>query len=211
MNKIIYDIFNHNPIIPVVKINDQTKVMEMIQALKDGGINIIEVTMRTDNALEIINTIAKNHSDILVGAGTILNTTQYQMAIDNGAKFIISPGSTFKLLEFASRYNDIAYIPGAITPTEIMMASEYELKYLKYFPAEANNGISNLKNFASVFPHIKFCPTGGITLDNYQQYLSLPNVVAIGTSLIVTDEYLKQNNYSEITKIATKFSSTCAK
>ncbi len=204
------DIFNHNPIIPVVTINDHTKAIDMIHALKDGGINIIELTLRTDNALSIIKTIAKKCPDIIIGAGTVLNKQQFTMAVDHGARFIISPGLTPNLIEFATKqYNEIAYIPGAISPTEVMIALEYGLEYLKFFPAEANNGLNNLKNLATVFPQVKFCPTGGINLENVNNYLNLANVVAIGTSTIIIDEYLQNNNYQQITKIAKEFSDKC--
>lgn len=209
MNKILQQIFSHHPIIPVVKINDITKAIDIIHALNEGGINIIEITLRTDNAISIINKIAKNCPNTLIGAGTVLNTSQFKLATDNGAQFIISPGLTQNLINFADKYPNVAFIPGAISPSEIMLAIEHGLNYLKFFPAEANNGLSNLKNFAPVFPQVKFCPTGGINLQNCINYLQLPNVSSFGTSIIVTEELITTNNFTQITKLAKEFCLLC--
>jgi 2-dehydro-3-deoxyphosphogluconate aldolase/(4S)-4-hydroxy-2-oxoglutarate aldolase len=207
--EILNQISSRHKIIPVVKMNDVDKTIDVIHALNEGGINIIEVTLRTQNALTIINRISQNCPNTLIGAGTVLNEFQFESAINNGAKFIISPGITPSLIKSANKYHNVAFIPGTISPSEIMFALEHELNYLKFFPAEANNGLSNLKNFFSVFPQVKFCPTGGINLQNCYNYLQLPNVMSIGTSTIITDEYLQTNNFSQIAKLAKEFCLLC--
>ena len=211
MNKIniLSQIFSQHRIIPVIKINDIEKAVAVVHALNEGGINIVEITLRTENALAIINKIAQKCPETLIGAGTILNTNQFELAVDNGAQFIISPGLTLSLIEFANKYPNIAFIPGVISPSEIMFALEHNLNHLKFFPAEANNGLNNLKNFAPVFPQVKFCPTGGINLQNCINYLQLPNVTSFGTSVIVTEELIKNSNFNQISKLARDFCLLC--
>lgn len=194
-------LFQHNKIIPVIVLNDVNKAVSIARALLLGGISIMEVTLRTPNALAIIKTIAQEVPEMIVGAGTVLNDEQYHRAVDHDAKFIVSPGLTGKLAAVHLTY-DIPFLPGAVTPSEIMQALLLGFKYLKFFPSESYNGCSTLKSLASPFSEVKFCPTGGINLDNMQKYLSLPNVVGVGCSFLVTDELVKQNNFNQITVAA---------
>ncbi len=193
-------IFSQHKLIPVLVLNDITKAIPIAKALLEGGIKIIEVTLRTPNALNIIETLNHKIPEMLIGAGTVLNEDQYHLAVKHGAKFIVSPGLTHNLIQVSHNY-DIPFIPGAITPTEIMSAIDNGLYNLKFFPAENYNGYAVLKSFLNIFPKVKFCPTGGINLDNAAKYLSLGNVAAIGCSFIVTDELVKNNQFNQITDL----------
>ena len=194
-------LFTQNKVVPVVVLNDINKSIDLANALKAGGISVIEVTLRTPNALQIIEKLANDVPDVTVGAGTVLSEDQYHMAIKHGAKFIVSPGLSDDLINVKCDY-DAPFIPGCITPTEVLKASKAGFTHLKFFPSESYNGLSALKSMASVFPHVKFCPTGGITLDNAEKYLKLPNVAGIGCSFVVTDELVKNNQFDKITQLA---------
>jgi 2-dehydro-3-deoxyphosphogluconate aldolase/(4S)-4-hydroxy-2-oxoglutarate aldolase len=193
------ELFKQNRIIPVVVINEINKAEAVVSALIEGGITAIEVTLRTTNALEIIHLLAKKFPQMLVGAGTVLSDNDYHKAAGNGAKFIVSPGLSYELAKTSGDYT-IPFIPGAITPTEIINAYNLGFTHLKLFPAQSFNGIELLKSLSSPFPNIKFCPTGGINMDNIKQYLTLPNVAAVGCSFIVSADIIKNEDYKQITQ-----------
>ncbi|MCC2624931.1 MAG: 2-keto-3-deoxy-phosphogluconate aldolase [Burkholderiales bacterium] len=197
------ELLTNNTFIPVVVLDDISKAVPLAQALLAGGVKTMEITLRTKNALAIIETISKEVPDMLVGAGTVLNFDQYHLSIKHGAKFIVSPGLTNGLIE-TSRDYDAPFLPGAVTPTEVMLALEHGFNYLKFFPAENYNGVGTLKAFASVFSQVKFCPTGGITLDNAKNYLSLSNVLAVGCSFLAPTDLIKNNDFAAITELASK-------
>jgi 2-dehydro-3-deoxyphosphogluconate aldolase/(4S)-4-hydroxy-2-oxoglutarate aldolase len=197
------ELLNNNTFIPVVVLDDINKAVPLAGALLAGGIKIMEVTLRTKNALSIIEKIAKEVPDMIVGAGTVLNFDQYHMAIKHGSKFIVSPGLTKDLVDVARDYN-APFLPGAVTPTEVMLALEHGFNYLKFFPAENYNGVGTLKAFGSVFSQVKFCPTGGITPDNAKNYLSLSNVLSVGCSFLAPSELIKNNDFAAITEIASR-------
>jgi len=206
-NLTITQIFDNHNIIPVVTLNDIDCALKVANALMHGGINIIEVTLRTDNALEVIRHLSHNLPQLVVGAGTVLNATQYNLAVENGAQFIVSPGLNQELITTSKKYT-LPFLPGAITPSEVLTAYSHGFCHLKYFPAESYNGSSSLKSMASVFPQIKFCPTGGIDLSNANKYLSLANVAAIGCSFLVNQDIINQGDFARITDMAleiTKF------
>lgn len=197
------NLLGDNTFIPVVVLNDISKAVPLAHALLEGNIKIMEVTLRTNNALKIIEKIANEVPEMRVGAGTVLNPVQYSEAIKSGSQFIVAPGLTKSLIDVAKDYNT-PFLPGAVTPTEVMEAINHGFKYLKFFPAENYNGIATLKSFSAVFSQIKFCPTGGITLDNAKKYLELPNVVSVGCSFLAPDNLIQQNDYSAITTLASK-------
>jgi 2-dehydro-3-deoxyphosphogluconate aldolase/(4S)-4-hydroxy-2-oxoglutarate aldolase len=197
------ELLSNNAFIPVVVLDDISKAVPLAQALLAGGIKIMEVTLRTNNALAIIEKIAHEVPDMIIGAGTVLNFDQYHMAIKHGSKFIVSPGLTKDLVDVASDY-DAPFLPGAVTPTEVMLALENGFNYLKFFPAENYNGVGTLKAFGSVFSQVKFCPTGGITPDNAKNYLALSNVLSVGCSFLAPSELIKNDDFAAITKIASK-------
>lgn len=194
-------LFAQNKVIPVVMLNDINKAVAVAHALLQGGISIMEVTLRTPNALAIIHALNKEIPEMIVGAGTILNDDQYHAAVAQGAKFIVSPGLTNELAKVSAAY-PVPFLPGAITPTEIMQALLHGFEYLKFFPAESYNGYNTLKALSAPFPQAKFCPTGGINLDNMHKYLSLPNVVGVGCGFLVNDDLINQSNFSQITQLA---------
>lgn len=193
--------FNKNKVIPVVILNDIDKAVPIAHALLDGGISAIEITLRTPNAMAIIDKISKEVPQMLTGAGTVLTDDQYHVAVSNGAKFIVSPGLTGELVTVSHDY-DVPFLPGAITPSEIMQALLMGFNYFKFFPSNAYNGYEVLKSLASPFPAAKFCPTGGINLDNAKQYLSLPNVVGFGCSFLIKDDWVQNNNFAQVTALA---------
>ncbi len=204
------NIFSRNQIIPVVVLNEISSAVAVANALLAGGISIMEVTLRTTNALNIIEKISNEVPEMLVGAGTIITEDDYHKAIKHGSKFIVSPGLTHELAQVNKNY-DIPFIPGVITPTEIITALNHGFKYLKFFPAESFNGLTTLKSYSSVFSQVKFCPTGGINMENANKYLQLPNVAGIGCSFLITEEYIKNNAFDKITLLATKIRVLCNK
>lgn len=194
-------LFQKNKIVPVVILNDIDKAVPIAHALLEGGISVMEVTLRTPNALSIIAKLTKEVPEMITGAGTILNDDHYHKAIKHGAQFIVSPGLTPELVKVASQY-DAPFLPGAITPTEIMQALLHGFDYLKFFPAESYNGYEVLKALSSPLSTVKFCPTGGINLDNARKYLALPNVVGVGCSFLIKEEQVASGNYTKITATA---------
>ena len=189
------------PVIPVLKIDDASKGVPLARALARGGLPMIEITMRTPDALEAIRRAAAEVPEAVVGAGTILNAAQFEQAAKAGSKFIVSPGATSEVFA-AARNSEVPLLPGAITPGEIMAAREAGLRFLKFFPAEQSGGIASLKAFASPLADVKFCPTGGISAKNAADYLALPNVVCVGGSWVAPDDAVKSGDWALIEKLA---------
>ena len=197
--KTVDQIFEANKIVPVVVIDDIDAAIPLAETLLSAGIDSVEITLRTPNALSIISTISKNIPQMLVGAGTVKTAADFFSACVSGAKFIFSPGCTNELFEAArSRYNDVRFMPGLVTPSHIMESISRGFNYAKFFPAEPFNAYSVLKAMASPFPEIKFCPTGGITPENMAKYLELPNVFAVGMSSIVDAKLIAAHDFTEI-------------
>ena len=155
------DILTASPIVPVIAIKQIKDAIPLAHALVAGGVKVLEVTLRTDCALDAIGMMQNAVPEAIVGAGTVTSREQYQQAVAAGARFVITPGLTEDLLKTSQTY-DIPFIPGIATPSELMLAKQYGLRYLKFFPAEINGGIKALQAFNGPFPEIKFCPTGGI-------------------------------------------------
>lgn len=171
-------------IIPVVKVNTEENAVKISNSLIEKKINLIEITYRTENAGKCIKKISNSFSNIVVGAGTITNIAQAKDAIKNGAKFLVMPGFDKNTVKYAIK-NNIPIIPGVATPTEIMAATNMGLHVLKLFPCNIVGGIDFLKSIKGPFPKIKFIPTGGINENNFNDYLSLENVIAVGGSWVV--------------------------
>ena len=171
-------------IIPVVKVNTEENAVKISNSLIEKKINLIEITYRTENAGKCIKKISNSFSHIVVGAGTITNIAQAKDAIKNGAKFLVMPGFDKNTVKYAIK-NNIPIIPGVATPTEIMAATNMGLHILKLFPCNIVGGIDFLKSIKGPFPKIKFIPTGGINENNFNDYLSLENVIAVGGSWVV--------------------------
>ncbi|GAA8932896.1 bifunctional 4-hydroxy-2-oxoglutarate aldolase/2-dehydro-3-deoxy-phosphogluconate aldolase [Helicobacter pylori] len=196
----IIEVLQISPIIPVVVIEDIKDAVPLAQSLVEGGIQIIEVTLRSNCALEAIELIAKNVPKMRVGAGTILNPTQLEQAQNRGAEFLISPGLTIKLLEHAKK-KDMPLIPGVSSSSEVMQALELGYNALKFFPAEYCGGVKLLNAFNGPFKGVKFCPTGGISADNMHSYLSLENVLCVGGSWLTPKNLIQNKEWDKITEI----------
>ncbi|WP_120887060.1 bifunctional 4-hydroxy-2-oxoglutarate aldolase/2-dehydro-3-deoxy-phosphogluconate aldolase [Helicobacter pylori] len=196
----IIEVLQISPIVPVVVIEDIKDAVPLAQSLIEGGIPIIEVTLRSSCALEAIELIAKNVPKMRVGAGTILNPTQLEQAQNRGAEFLISPGLTIKLLEHAKK-KDMSLIPGVSSSSEVMQALELGYSALKFFPAEYCGGVKLLNAFNGPFKGVKFCPTGGISADNMRSYLNLENVLCVGGSWLTPKNLIQNKEWDKITEI----------
>ncbi|GAA6985594.1 bifunctional 4-hydroxy-2-oxoglutarate aldolase/2-dehydro-3-deoxy-phosphogluconate aldolase [Helicobacter pylori] len=196
----IIEILQISPIVPVVVIEDIKDAVPLAQSLIEGGIQIIEVTLRSSCALEAIELIAKNVPKMRVGTGTILNPTQLEQAQNRGAEFLISPGLTIKLLEYAKK-KDMPLIPGVSSSSEVMQALELGYSALKFFPAEYCGGVKLLNAFNGPFKGVKFCPTGGISADNMRSYLNLENVLCVGGSWLTPKNLIQNKEWDKITEI----------
>ncbi|NHA83690.1 bifunctional 4-hydroxy-2-oxoglutarate aldolase/2-dehydro-3-deoxy-phosphogluconate aldolase [Helicobacter pylori] len=196
----IIEVLQISPIVPVVVIENIKDAVPLAQSLIEGGIPIIEVTLRSSCALEAIELIAKNVPKMRVGAGTILNLTQLEQAQNRGAEFLISPGLTIKLLEHAKK-KDMPLIPGVSSSSEVMQALELGYSALKFFPAEYCGGVKLLNAFNGPFKGVKFCPTGGISADNMRSYLNLENVLCVGGSWLTPKNLIQNKEWDKITEI----------
>ncbi|WP_231267529.1 bifunctional 4-hydroxy-2-oxoglutarate aldolase/2-dehydro-3-deoxy-phosphogluconate aldolase [Helicobacter pylori] len=196
----IIEVLQISPIVPVVVIENIKDAVPLAQSLVEGGIQIIEVTLRSSCALEAIELIAKNVPKMRVGAGTILNPTQLEQAQNRGAEFLISPGLTIKLLEYAKK-KDMPLIPGVSSSSEVMQALELGYNALKFFPAEYCGGVKLLNAFNGPFKGVKFCPTGGISTDNMRSYLNLENVLCVGGSWLTPKNLIQNKEWDKITEI----------
>ncbi|GAA8090205.1 bifunctional 4-hydroxy-2-oxoglutarate aldolase/2-dehydro-3-deoxy-phosphogluconate aldolase [Helicobacter pylori] len=196
----IIEILQISPIVPVVVVENIKDAVPLAQSLIEGGIQIIEVTLRSNCALEAIELIAKNVPKMRVGAGTILNPTQLEQAQNRGAEFLISPGLAIKLLEYAKKKN-MPLIPGVSSSSEVMQALELGYSALKFFPAEYCGGVKLLNAFNGPFKGVKFCPTGGISVDNMRSYLDLENVLCVGGSWLTPKNLIQNKEWDKITEI----------
>jgi 2-dehydro-3-deoxyphosphogluconate aldolase/(4S)-4-hydroxy-2-oxoglutarate aldolase len=197
----IDEILNNVAVIPVIRLENENQTSGVGEALIGGGLSVIEVTLRSDYALSAISQLKQSFPSALIGAGTITNTEQYQASVDSGADFIISPGCPLSLLEFGAK-SDIPLLPGVSTTTEAMIASEYGYQRLKLFPAMDIGGTSFLKSIMGPLPHLKFCPTGGISIDNAPEFLQLVNVMCVGGSWLTTPSLLKRSAWDEVRRLA---------
>lgn len=187
-------------IVPVVVLNNSEDALPLSNALIKGGLACAEVTFRTEAAQESISIISKNFPQMLVGAGTVLNTEQVDRALDAGAKFIVSPGFNPKVVEYCVKKN-IPVTPGIMTPTELEMALDFGLDVVKFFPAENAGGLKMIKAMAAPYTMMKFMPTGGINAQNVCDYLACDKILACGGSWMVKGDLIKDQNYSEIEKL----------
>ncbi|BDT67778.1 KHG/KDPG aldolase [Comamonadaceae bacterium OS-1] len=188
------------PVIPVIVLNDVAHAVPLARALVAGGIRMLEVTLRTPQALECIERIAKEVPDAVIGAGTIRSAADAQAAAKAGALFGVSPGYT-RTVGMACRDAGLALLPGVATGSEIMMAQEDGFTELKFFPAMQAGGPAMLKAWSGPFFDVKFCPTGGVTLQNAPEFLALPNVVCVGGSWIVPTDAMIAGDWGRITQL----------
>ena len=188
------------PVIPVIIINDVSQARPLAEALVAGGLPILEVTLRTPQALQAIEEMAKVPGAI-VGSGTVRTPLQMGHSVDAGCQFMVSPGASPRLLEAAEEHR-IPLLPGIGTPTEAMTASEHGYTFLKFFPAEALGGVKVLKAYASPLPDITFCPTGGIDMAKAAEYLALPNVICVGGSWVMPADAISAGDWKRIEQLA---------
>lgn len=195
------EIFSQGPVVPVLVISDVAHAVPIAKALIAGGLRVLEVTLRTEAALDVIAKIAKEVPEALVGAGTVTNRAELKQVQDAGGLFALSPGMTPDLL-VAGNEGDIALIPGISSVSELMKAIDLGYTHFKFFPAEASGGVKALKAIGGPFPDIAFCPTGGISPDNYKDYLALPNVRCAGGSWLVPEDAVQAGDWARITELA---------
>lgn len=186
-------------LVPVVVIDDAADAKDTAKALAIGGIDVMEVTLRTDAGLNAIASVAEHCPDMLVGAGTVLSIDSCKEAVQRGAQFIVSPGFDAKLVAWCLE-QDVPIYPGCVTPTEIMMAIEFGLDTLKFFPANIYGGVRALKALAGPFPGIRFIPTGGVDTKNLYEYVS-KEVAAIGGGWLCPRKDIKAKNWASITEV----------
>ena len=189
------------PVIPVIVLNDVAHAVPMARALVAGGIRMLEVTLRTPQALACIEAIARDVPEAVVGAGTVRSKADAQAAARAGARFAVSPGYTSAVGQ-ACRDAGLALLPGVATGSEIMVAQEDGFTELKFFPAMQAGGPAMLKAWSGPFFDVKFCPTGGVSLQNAREFLALPNVVCVGGSWLVPGDAVAQGNWAAVTQLA---------
>jgi 2-dehydro-3-deoxyphosphogluconate aldolase/(4S)-4-hydroxy-2-oxoglutarate aldolase len=191
------------PVVPVVVLHDVDHAVPVARALVEGGIPVIELTLRTPAALDAIEAIATQVPEILVGAGTIVAPTQAKDALSAGAQFLVSPGTT-DALAAAMQETGLPHLPGAATVSEVLRLIELGYSELKLFPAEASGGLDFLRSIASPVPQARFCPTGGINASTAASYLALPNVGCVGGSWLTPADALLDHDWDRITRLATE-------
>lgn len=191
------------PVIPVVTLNHSADAVPLAEALLQGGITTIEITLRTPAGLAAIEAVGRSNLPICVGAGTVFTPQQFADVVQAGAEFAISPASPPELLS-ATQGSRVPLLPGTITPTEVAAAAAHGHTMQKFFPAAAFGGAAVLKQYVSVFPHVTFCPTGGVTVQNMNDYLSLPNVVAVGGTWLAPADLVANRDWPAIASLAQK-------
>ena len=190
-------------IVPVIAIDDAKNALSLAKTLLNSGIKVMEITLRTDAALESIKIISKELPQMNVGAGTVCNVKDFKNAIETGAKFVFSPGISQELIDYSKQTN-IPLIPGVATASEVMLAQNNGINACKLFPAVISGGIGMLKALNGPFPKMKFCPTGGVNLDNMNDFLSLKNVSCIGGTWLCPKATVNSNDFEKIEKLCSQ-------
>lgn len=194
-------ILKRAPVIPVLTVHGPDEAVPLAQALVEGGLPVLEITLRTEGALKAIEAIARAVPDAIIGAGTVLTASQVEEAKSAGSRFLVSPGSTVKLAE-AATHARVPLLPGVATASEAMAMAELGFHILKFFPAEPAGGVAYLKSLSAPLPHLLFCPTGGIDEAKAKSYLALPHVVCVGGSWVTPADAVKAGDWTRITALA---------
>jgi 2-dehydro-3-deoxyphosphogluconate aldolase/(4S)-4-hydroxy-2-oxoglutarate aldolase len=197
----VHELFRGIPVIPVLTIEREADAVPLAHALLEGGLRVIEVTLRTPAAVAAIAAITRELPQVVVGAGTVQCPTDVVQACVAGARFLVSPGMTPELAA-AALATQLPYIPGVATPSEIMTARDLGISFLKLFPAEAVGGVALLRALAPVFAGVAFCPTGGIDERSAAEYLSLPNVPTVGGSWMAPRKAVAEGDWTAVTRLA---------
>ena len=187
-------------VVPVVVLDDVKDAVPTANAMVAGGVDVMEITFRTAAAPECIRAVAENCPDMLVGAGTILNLDQCKLAVEMGAKFIVSPGFDKTVVRWCID-NGVAVTPGCVTPTEITMAVNLGLNVVKFFPANVYGGLNAMKNLSAPFVGVKFMPTGGVNAQNIHEYIASPFIHAVGGSWVCPKAEIAAGNFEKITQL----------
>jgi 2-dehydro-3-deoxyphosphogluconate aldolase/(4S)-4-hydroxy-2-oxoglutarate aldolase len=187
-------------VVPVVVLEKAEDAVPTARAMAAGGVDTMEITFRTACAPEAIKAVAENCPEVLVGAGTVLNLEQAKLAVEMGAKFIVSPGFSEEVVAWCVE-NGIPVTPGCVTPTEIMAALKHGLKVIKFFPANVYGGLNAMKNLAAPFVGIKFLPTGGVNASNIREYIGAPFIHAVGGSWVCPKADISAGNWDKITTL----------
>lgn len=199
----LLSILKLQPVVPVLIVEDAASAVPLARALVAGGLKAIEITLRTPAALDAVKAVAAEVEGAHVGAGTILNARDYEAAVKAGSTFIVSPGVAPGVLS-AAKDSAVPLLPGAATASEVMTLREAGYEVLKFFPAEQAGGAAYLKALSSPLAGTVFCPTGGISLKNAHDYLSLPNVVCVGGSWVAPKDLVAAGDWAGITKLASE-------
>ena len=187
-------------VVPVVVIDEAKDAVPTANAMVAGGIDVMEITFRTAAAAESIKAVAENCPEMFVGAGTIINLEQCKLAVQMGAKFIVSPGYSEEVVAWCVE-NGIPVAPGCVTPTEIMAALKHGLKMVKFFPANVYGGLNAMKNLSAPFVGLKFLPTGGVNTANIKEYWDAPFIHAVGGSWVCPKADIAAGNWEKITQL----------
>ena len=196
-------------VVPVVVLDKVEDAIPTAKAMAAGGVDTMEITFRTACAPEAIKAVAENCPEVLVGAGTIINLEQCKLAVEMGAKFIVSPGYSEEVVSWCVE-NGIPVAPGCVTPTEIMAALKHGLKMVKFFPANVYGGLNAMKNLSAPFVGLKFLPTGGVNAGNIKEYIDAPFIHAVGGSWVCPKDAIKAGEWDKITALC-KEARACAK
>ena len=187
-------------VVPVVVLEDAKDAIPVAKAMLAGGVDVMEITFRTAAAADSIKAVAESCPEMLVGAGTVLNLAQCKLAVEMGAKFIVSPGFDAEVVDWCIA-NEIPVTPGCVTPTEITAAVNRGLKVIKFFPANIYGGLNAMKNLAAPFVGIKFMPTGGVNAQNLREYIDAPFIHAVGGSWVCPKADIAAGNFEKITQL----------
>jgi 2-dehydro-3-deoxyphosphogluconate aldolase / (4S)-4-hydroxy-2-oxoglutarate aldolase len=193
--------FRVAPVVPLIEASDPAVAVKTVQALQAGGLEVVEVVLRTDAALECLSAIIAETSGVIVGAGTVLTVDHAKAVADRGAEFVVSPGLVDDVARFCLDKN-LPFYGGTMTAGEVQRAYALGLRTVKFFPAKLAGGVPMLKAFSAVFREMKFMPTGGVSAENLGEFLALPSVVACGGSWLTPAAAIEAGDYDAITKLA---------
>ena len=196
----VMEVIREKRIVPVVKLEQVSDALPLAKALIDGGLPVAEITFRTDAAEKSIRAIRTEYPDMLCGAGTIINRDQAGRAIEAGASFLVSPGFSREVAEYAAERR-IPFLPGCCTPSELMEAISCGINVVKFFPAKQYGGLSTLKALSAPFPGLRFMPTGGVSAENLQEFLKQDMIFACGGSWMVAPELIREGRFDRITEL----------